>query len=317
MQKRLLGKTNLEVVPLVFGGNVFGWTVDEAQSHKLLNAFVGMGFNFIDTANVYSTWVPGNRGGESETIIGNWLKANNKRHQVILATKVGMEMGDGSSGLRKENIIQSAENSLKRLKTDVIDLYQSHRDDENTPLEETLEAYQTLIQQGKVRAIGASNYSASRLKKALDLSKEKGLPLYSSLQPEYNLYDRAGFEDGLEHLCMKYGLAVISYYSLASGFLTGKYRSEKDLQKSIRGSNVGKRYLNPRGMRILAALDEVAQSHHCSLAAVSLAWLLHRKSITAPIASATRVEQIKEFAQAVTLKLDAQQIKCLDEASAI
>ncbi len=316
MQKRLLGKSNLAVVPLAFGGNVFGWTVDENQSHKLLDAFLDYGFNFIDTANVYSAWVPGHRGGESETIIGNWLKATNKRDRVILATKVGLQMGDGSQGLKKEYIIRAVEDSLKRLQTDVIDLYQSHKDDENMPLEETLAAYQILMQQGKVRAIGASNYNAVRLKKALELSKETSLPTYISLQPEYNLYDRAGFEEALEPLCLKYGLGVISYYSLASGFLTGKYRSSADLSKSTRGSVIGNRYLNGRGMYILSALDEVAASHNCAPAAIALAWLLQRKSVTAPIASATKVEQIKEFVKALEIKLEAKQVKRLDDASA-
>lgn len=316
MQKRLLGKSNLAVVPLAFGGNVFGWTVDENQSHKLLDAFLDYGFNFIDTANVYSAWVPGHRGGESETIIGNWLKATNKRDRVILATKVGLQMGDGSQGLKKEYIIRAVEDSLKRLQTDVIDLYQSHKDDENMPLEETLAAYQILMQQGKVCAIGASNYNAVRLKKALELSKETSLPTYISLQPEYNLYDRAGFEEALEPLCLKYGLGVISYYSLASGFLTGKYRSSADLSKSTRGSVIGNRYLNGRGMYILSALDEVAASHNCAPAAIALAWLLQRKSVTAPIASATKVEQIKEFVKALEIKLEAKQVKRLDDASA-
>jgi aryl-alcohol dehydrogenase-like predicted oxidoreductase len=316
MQKRLLGKSNLAVVPLAFGGNVFGWTVDENQSHKLLDAFLDYGFNFIDTANVYSAWVPGHRGGESETIIGNWLKATNKRDRVILATKVGLQMGDGSQGLKKEYIIRAVEDSLKRLQTDVIDLYQSHKDDENMPLEETLAAYQILMQQGKVRAIGASNYNAVRLKKALELSKETSLPTYISLQPEYNLYDRAGFEEALEPLCLKYGLGVISYYSLASGFLTGKYRSSADLSKSTRGSVIGNRYLNGRGMHILSALDEVAASHNCAPAAIALAWLLQRKSVTAPIASATKVEQIKEFVKALEIKLEAKQVKRLDDVSA-
>lgn len=316
MQKRLLGKSNIAVAPLAFGGNVFGWTVSETQSYKLLDAFIDCGFNFIDTANVYSTWVPGNKGGESETIIGNWLRTNNNRNKVVLATKVGMEMGDGSQGLTKANIIQSVEGSLKRLQTDVIDLYQSHKDDETTPLEETLEAYQTLIRDGKVRAIGASNFSAARLNKSLQLSKEKGLPSYISLQPEYNLYDRSGFENELELLCLKHGLAVLSYYSLASGFLTGKYRANHDLKQSARGNAVGKRYLNPRGMRILSALDEVSNNHNCSQAAVALAWLLQRSSVTAPIASATKIEQIHEFAKAVELKLDAKEVTLLDGASA-
>lgn len=316
MTKRTLGKSGLSVAPLAFGGNVFGWTIDEKKSFELLDAFVDFGFNLVDTANVYSAWVPGNKGGESETIIGNWLKASGKRDKVVLATKVGMEMGDGSKGLKKDYILKSVEDSLQRLQTDVIDLYQSHADDAETPLEETLAAYDTLIQQGKVRAIGASNYSAERLKTALDISKQHGLPSYISLQPEYNLYDRAGFEAELEPLVLEEGLGVISYYSLASGFLTGKYRTEADLSKSARGGGVGQRYLNERGLTILKALDEVAAAHNTTPAVVSLAWLIQRKSVTAPIASATSVEQLSELVKAATLQLKPEDVQKLDQASA-
>lgn len=246
MQKRSLGHSGLSVAPLAFGGNVFGWTVDEKTSFDLLDAFVDSGLNLVDTADVYSAWVPGNKGGESETIIGNWLKKSGKRDKIVLTTKVGMDMGDGSKGLAKEHIFQSVEDSLKRLQTDVIDLYQSHLDDAGTPLEETLSAYDTLVRQGKIRAVGASNYTASRLKEALDISRELNLPSYVSLEPEYNLYDRAGFEAELEALVLAEGIGVISYYSLASGFLTGKYRNEDDLSKSVRGTMIGQRYLNER-----------------------------------------------------------------------
>lgn len=312
----MLGKSDLSVAPLAFGGNVFGWTVDEKTSFTLLDAFVGSGLNLIDTANMYSTWVPGNQGGESETIIGNWLKLSGKRDQVLLTTKVGMEMGDGSKGLKKEYIIKSVEGSLKRLQTDVIDLYQSHVDDTNTPLEETLSAYDTLIKQGKIRAIGASNYSASRLKEALDISQAHGLPSYVSLEPEYNLYDRTGFETELEALVLEKEIGVISYYSLASGFLTGKYRTEADLHQSVRGSAIGSRYLNRRGLNILNTLDEIAIAHNTVPAVVSLAWLIQRKSVTAPIASATSVPQLLELIKATTLQLSQEDVEKLDKASA-
>jgi len=315
MQTRTLGNSNLQVAPLALGGNVFGWTIDQPTSFQILDAFVDHGLNLIDTANTYSTWVPGNQGGESETIIGNWLKQSGKRDRIVLATKVGMPMGDGSTGLRKENILKSFEDSLKRLQTDCVDLYQSHQDDEETPLEETLSAYETLIKQGKVRAIGASNYSASRLKQALDLSVEKSLPAYVSLQPEYNLFDRAGFEAELEPLCLQYNVGVIGYYSLASGFLTGKYRSAADLGQSPRGESIGKKYLNARGERILAALDAVAQAHQTVPGVVALAWLIQRRSVTAPIASATSVKQLAELAQAVSLSLTPADVAQLDTAS--
>lgn len=316
MQKRPLGKSGLSVAPLAFGGNVFGWTIDEKTSFELLDAFVDSGLNLIDTADMYSTWVPGNKGGESEAIIGKWLKKSGRRDAVVLATKVGMEMGDGSKGLKKNHIFKSVEDSLKRLQTDVIDLYQSHEDDADTPLEETLSAYDTLIKQGKVRAIGASNYKAGRLQEALDLSRTHNLPSYISLQPEYNLYDRADFEAELEPLVLKESIGVISYYSLASGFLSGKYRKEADLAKSVRGRMIGKRYLNERGLNILAALDAISAAHNTTPAVVSLAWLIQRKSVTAPIASATSRQQLAELVKATTLPLSAEDLQRLDAASA-
>ena len=315
MKKRKLGKSELEVAPLAFGGNVFGWTVDEQTSFELLDAFVGAGFNLIDTADVYSAWAPGNTGGESETIIGRWLKRGGRRREdVIIATKVGMEMR-GEKGLAKSYILRSAEESLRRLGTDYIDLYQSHRDDPSTPIEETLEAYAELIRQGKVRAIGASNYSAERLGESLRLSKQNGLPRYESLQPLYNLYDREVFEAELEPLCLDEGVGVISYYSLASGFLSGKYRSESDLGKSARGGGIGKKYLNERGFRLLAALDQVSERQGSTPARVALAWLIARPSVTAPIASATSLEQLNDLVEATKLELDQASLRLLDEAS--
>lgn len=316
MNKRLLGQSGIPIAPLALGGNVFGWTIDEKTSFEVLDAFVDLGFDLIDTANMYSAWVPGHKGGESETIIGNWLKATGKRDKIVLATKVGLPMGDGSKGLKRDYILQAVGDSLKRLQTDRIDLYQSHRDDPDTPLEETLSAYDTLIKQGKVRAIGASNYDAVRLKLALETGRQKGLPAYISLQPEYNLYDRKAFEETLEPLCLEQGLGVIGYFSLASGFLSGKYRSTDDLQKSVRGAGIGKKYLNDRGFRILAALDAVAVAHRTVPAVISLAWLIQRKSVTAPIASATSVRQLTELAKAVDLVLTADDVTRLDQASA-
>lgn len=314
MEKRPLGKNGVLVAPLAFGGNVFGWTVDEATSFKLLDAFVGEGFNLIDTADVYSRWVPGNKGGESETIIGKWLKSRGQREKVVLATKVGMEMGPDKKGLSPQYIIQAVEDSLKRLQTDYIDLYQSHRDDPSMPVEETLEAYDKLMNQGKIRAIGASNFTPERLKDSLLASQRYGYPSYVTLQPEYNLYSRAGFEKELEPLCLEYGVGVINYYSLASGFLTGKYRSEKDQGKSARGTKaLG--YLDERGKKILAALDQVSAGHHCTPATIALAWLIHRKSVTAPIASATTVEQLKELTSSANIKLSPSEIEMLDNAS--
>lgn len=314
MEKLELGNSGLEVSPLVFGCNVFGWTVDEATGFKLLDALVAAGLNFLDTADVYSRWKQGNSGGESETVIGNWMKARSGRNKVIIATKAGMDMGDGKKGLAKPYILRAAEDSLRRLQTDYIDLYQSHQDDPQTPLEETLEAYAELIKQGKVRSIGASNYSATRLAEALRLSERDGLPRYESLQPNYNLYDRAEYEAELEPLCLKEGIGVISYFSLAKGFLTGKYRSADDLAKSARGSGV-KRYLNERGFRVLAALDDVARHHNTSQASVALAWLMARPGITAPIASATSLEQLNDLVEATKLELDPASIEKLNQAS--
>ncbi|MFD2247002.1 aldo/keto reductase [Pontibacter ruber] len=315
MEKRKLGKSGIEIAPLVFGGNVFGWTADEQTSFRLLDAFVEAGFNCIDTANVYSVWAPGNKGGESETIIGKWLRNRSDRDRIIIATKVGGQMGDGKKGLAKDYIRQEVEASLKRLQTDYIDLYQSHYDDPSTPIEETLEAYGQLIREGKVRAIGASNFSGERLEQALKASEQNGLPRYESFQPEYNLYDREDYEREIEPICTRYGLGVISYYALASGFLTGKYRSEDDLGKSPRGQGV-KNYLNERGFRILKALDEVAEQYNTTPASVSIAWLMGRPSITAPIASATKLEQLHDLAKAAQLNLDQAAIEKLNQASA-
>jgi len=297
----------------MLGGNVFGWTIDQPSSWRILDAFVDAGLNFIDTADIYSTWVPGHIGGESETIIGNWLKQSGKRSKIVLATKVGMQMPAGK-GLKKDYILKAVEDSLRRLQTDHIDLYQSHEDDPATPLEETLGAYSQLVKEGKVRAIGASNYTADRLSEALKVSRQHGFPSYQSLQPKYNLCERADYESQLEPLVLKEGLGVIPYYALASGFLTGKYRSESDLGKSARGAGV-KKYLNDRGFRILAALDEAAKAHHSTPGKVALAWLIARPSITAPIASATSLEQLRDLVDATNLKLDRAAIESLNQAS--
>jgi aryl-alcohol dehydrogenase-like predicted oxidoreductase len=315
MKKRKLGNSGLEVAPLALGGNVFGWTIDESASFEVLDAFVAAGFNFVDTADMYSTWKPGNKGGESETILGNWMKKNGNRKKVLIATKVGMDLGAGMKGLSKDYISRAAEASLRRLQTDYIDLYQAHTDDTTVPLQETLEAFGQLVKQGKVRAIGASNYTAPRLSEALDVSKKHGLPRYESLQPLYNLYDRADYEATLEPVCRENGIGVIPYYSLASGFLTGKYRSEADLAKSQRGAGV-KKYLNASGFRILEALDKTAKKYNSTPAKVSLAWLLTRPTITAPIASATNVTQLRELLDATNLNLDRDSIELLDQASA-
>ena len=315
MQRRRLGNSGLEVAPLAFGGNVFGWTVDEQTGFELLDAFVSNGFNLVDTADVYPKWVPGNQGGESETMIGNWLRRSGRRQDVVIATKVGVEMAPDRKGLSKEHILRSADESLRRLQTDYIDLYQSHRDDAETPLEETLSAYDQLIKEGKVRAIGASNYSTARLEEALSVSKRLGLPRYESLQPLYNLYDRGVFEEELEPLCERENIGVIPYYSLAAGFLSGKYRSEADLAQSARGDSV-KKYLNERGLGILEALDEIAAKYSSTPARVALAWLIARPSITAPIASATSLDQLNDLIEATRLDLDQESIEMLNRASA-
>lgn len=314
MQKQELGKTGISVSPLMFGGNVFGWTVDERESFNILDAFTDAGLNFIDTADVYSRWVPGSTGGDSEMIIGKWFKQSGKRDKVILATKVGKEMGPGKKGLSAPYIKEAVEASLKRLQTDYIDLYQSHDDDHDTPFTETLEAYSDLIKEGKVRIIGASNYKADRLAEALQVSASHNLPAYQTLQPEYNLYQREDYETNLEPLCLEHRLGVIPYYSLASGFLTGKYRSEKDFDKSKRGKGIQK-YLNDRGYRILDALDKVADQYKTSQASIALAWLIARPSITAPIASATSIEQLNDLIKATEIKLSNEAIQVLNEAS--
>ncbi len=315
MNKRKLGNSGIEAAPLALGGNVFGWTVNEPTAFKILDAFVAAGFNLIDTADTYSRWVPGNKGGESETIIGTWLKQSGNREKVIIATKVGSEMGPNRKGLTKPYILRSVEDSLQRLQTDTIDLYQSHKDDPHTPLDETLEAYDQLIKQGKVRAIGASNYSAKRLSEAMQISARKGYTGYQSLQPRYNLYDRAEYEGSLEPLCKEHEMGVITYSSLASGFLTGKYRSGQDRSKSIRGQGIII-YLNERGFRILEGLDQIAKQYNSTPAGVSLAWLMARPGITAPIASATSVEQLSELIEGTKLKLDKASIELLNKASA-
>jgi aryl-alcohol dehydrogenase-like predicted oxidoreductase len=315
VETRKLGNSPLQVSPLAFGGNIFGWTVDESTSFKLLDAFVGAGFNFIDTADTYSRWAPGNQGGESETIIGKWLKQRGNRAKVVVATKVGMEMGPAKKGLSRSYILQEVEDSLKRLQTDYIDLYQSHTDDAETPLEETLATYADLVKQGKVRVIGASNYKGERMAEALRVSKQKGYPSYQSLQPLYNLYDHADYEDNLEPVCVANGLGVIPYFPLAAGFLSGKYRSEADLSKSKRGQG-NKKYLNERGFRILAALDKVAKQYGSTPAKVSIAWLLARPSITAPIASATTLDQLNDLIDATKLKLDRAAVEELSRAAA-
>lgn len=318
MQFRPLGRSGLATAPLVLGGNVFGWTADEAASHAVLDAFVDGGFNLVDTADIYSHWAPGHQGGESEAVIGRWLRMSGKRHRVLIATKVGKPMGEagtGRAGLSRRWIRQAVEDSLRRLRTDHVDLYQSHEDDAATPLEETMSACAELIREGKVRAIGASNFSAARLAEALAVSARLGLPRYETLQPHYNLADRAPFEAELQPLCLREELGVINFFGLARGFLSGKYRSEADLGKSPRGGGV-KGYLNERGQRILAALDEVAAQQRRTPAQVALAWQLAQPGITAPIVSATSVAQWQELAGAARLTLTAGQLEGLTQASA-
>ncbi|MBL6456488.1 aldo/keto reductase [Belnapia sp. T6] len=315
MEQRSLGRSGIKVPPLMFGGNVFGWTIDTAQSHRILDRLVETGLYAIDTADVYSAWAPGHQGGESETIIGEWLKASGKRGQVVIATKVGMKMGSGDQGLSRDWIMKEVDASLRRLQTDVIDLYQAHKDDESVPLEETLGAFADLIKAGKVRAIGASNYTAPRLKLALETSAKLGLPRYETLQPLYNLMDRKVFEEALGPLCQAEGIGVINYYALAAGFLSGKYRSEADYGKSKRGANMGK-YLTPRGLKVLAALDAVAGEVAATPAQVAIAWLLAKPVVTAPIASATSLDQLEDLLGATALGLSPAQVAALDAASA-
>ena len=314
MERREIGTSGITVSPFCFGGNVFGWTIDEKESFKILDGLVDAGLDFIDTADVYSAWAPGNKGGESETIIGNWLKNTGKRDKVIIATKVGKPMGGDKKGLSRKYITQAVEDSLKRLQTDYIDLYQSHDDDKDTPLLETMETFTGLIKEGKVRAIGASNYDGARLKEALQVSRDNHLAAYQCLQPEYNLYAREHYEKTLEPVCHENNIGVITYYSLASGFLTGKYRSESDLSKSSRGQGV-KKMLDPRGYKILAALDKVAAEYNATPAGIALAWLIARPGITAPIASATSIQQLNELTKATELNLKSDAIDLLNKAS--
>jgi aryl-alcohol dehydrogenase-like predicted oxidoreductase len=295
---------------------VFGWTAEEATSFSLLDAWVDAGFNFIDTADVYSRWAPGHAGGESETVIGQWLRASGKRDRIVLATKVGKDMGDGKVGLPPDYIRQAVEASLKRLQTDRIDLYQSHDDDATVPVADTLGAYADLIRAGKVRAIGASNFSAARLAEALQTSERLHLPRYESLQPLFNLYDRAVFEDALQPLCVEHGVGVINFYALAAGFLTGKYRTAADAAKSARGTNTTAKYLNDRGLRILAVLDAVAQRYDATPGQVAVAWQMRQPAIVAPIASATSLGQLQELVKAAQLVLDDATLAELNAASA-
>jgi aryl-alcohol dehydrogenase-like predicted oxidoreductase len=314
MELRKLGKSDLKIAPLVLGGNVFGWTADEAVSFKILDAFVDGGFNCVDTADVYAAWTPAGAGA-SEKVIGAWFKASGKRDKVVIATKLGSPMGEGKEGLSAAYMVKAVEDSLKRLQTDVIDLYQSHRDDPKTPQEETAEAFDRLIKAGKVRAIGSSNFSAERLASAVKTSEAQHLARYDSEQPQYNLYDRAGFENGLQRVCIENEVGVIPYYGLASGFLTGKYRSEADLSKSPRGRGV-KKYLDARGLAILAALDTVAARRGATPAQVALAWVMAQPGLTGPIASATSVAQLDELMGSARLKLAAEDLDDLDKASA-
>jgi aryl-alcohol dehydrogenase-like predicted oxidoreductase len=315
MELRQIGHTEMRVAPLMFGGNVFGWTIDRATSFAVLDAFVDHGFNFIDTADVYSRWKPGNQGGESETILGEWFQRSGKRDKIVIATKVGMDMGDGKKGLARQYILDEVEESLRRLQTDRIDLYQSHVDDATVPLDETLRAYQLLIEQGKVRAIGASNYTGARLREAVELAKREGLPVYETLQPHYNLYDRAEFEQDRQPVCKELGIGVIPYFSLASGFLTGKYKTKEDSAGRSREARVAK-YFDERGMRILKALEEVAEETGAAQATIALAWLLAQPTILAPIASATSVEQLQALVAAPELTLSEAALTKLNEASA-
>jgi aryl-alcohol dehydrogenase-like predicted oxidoreductase len=315
MQKRRLGRTALEIAPLVLGGNVFGWTADVPTSFALLDRFLGAGLNAIDTADVYSAWVPGHRGGESETIIGDWMDSRSNRNEVIVITKVGSPMGEGKKGLSARYIAEAVEASLKRLRTDHIDLYLSHWPDAETPHEESLGAYEALVKQGKVRFFGASNYDASLLRASLEIAKTKGLPRYDVLQPEYNLYDRSSFEGPLRDLCIAEEIGVITYFSLAKGFLSGKYRSEADLGQSARGGGV-KAYLNEKGERILAALDAISAARGVKPAEIALAWLIAKPGVTAPIASATSLRQMESLIKAASLTLNRDEMSALDKAGA-
>lgn len=314
MQKVTIGKTDLKVAPINLGGNVFGWTVNEQHSFEILDKFVGGGFNFIDTADVYSTWVPGNKGGESETILGSWMKLRGNRSDVVIATKVGWDFGDGRKGINAAYIKKAAEASLKRLQVDCIDLYYTHIDDEVTPVEETLGAYAELIKEGKVRYIAASNISKERLLQSLALGESGNYPLYQALQPHYNLMERNSYESIYAPIAQQHGLSVFPYYALASGFLTGKYRSAADSTKSPRGGGASK-YLNEKGLQVLKALDDVAKKHNSQVATVALAWLLAQPNIAAPVVSATSINQLETLFAAPGLKIDAGDLEQLSNAS--
>lgn len=315
MEMRRLGRTGLSIAPLVFGGNVFGWTADEKTSFSLLDAFFDAGFNAVDTADVYSSWAPGNRGGESEAIIGKWLKQSGRsRDSAVIVTKVGSELGPDRKGLSRRWIMQAVEDSLRRLQTDYIDLYLSHWPDPDIPYDETLAAYDTLLSQGKLRAIGASNLDAQQMRDALDVAAAKDLPRYDVLQPEYNLYDRASYDGPLRNLCIAEEIGVITYFSLARGFLSGKYRSHKDLEGSARGGGVEK-YLDGRGMRILGVLDEIAEETGAKQAEIALAWIIAREGVTAPIASATNADQLASLVRSAELALPEEAIRRLNEVS--
>lgn len=315
MEKRRFGRTGLSIAPLVLGGNVFGWTADKKTSFDLLDRFVDAGFNAIDTADVYSRWIQGHSGGESETVIGEWVKSRKARDKVVIISKVGGDMGQGKKDLSATHIAKAAEASLKRLQVDAIDVYLSHWPDPDTSYEETLGAYQTLLKAGKVKSVGASNLDAGQLSAALKISETKGLPRYDVLQPEYNLYDRGSYDGPLRDLSIAEDIGVITYFGLAKGFLSGKYRSEADLGKSPRGGGV-KDYLNPRGFRILAALDDIAAKYKAKQAEVAIAWIISREGVTAPIASATSLEQLESLIKAASLELDKDDIAELDKASA-
>ena len=314
MENRKLANSDLMISPITFGGNVFGWTLDEEQSFKILDGFIGAGFNCIDTADTYARWVPGNKGGESETIIGNWLKKTGKRKDIIISTKVGGDVGSGKKDLSKNHIKQGVEDSLKRLQTDYIDLYQAHYDDLETPVAEIMTAFNDLIKEGKVRYIGASNLSAERIKESNDFARKNDLQPYVSLQPLYNLYERQKFESEYLKVVVEEEMAVLPYYSLASGFLTGKYRSEADFEKSTRGKSVGK-FLNERGKRILKAMDLVAEEQGVALSEIALSWLMHKPSVTSPIASVTNDKQLQQLINSIRIELNNKQRSVLDEAS--
>jgi len=317
LNKRKIGISGLEITPLIFGGNVFAWTLDETESFAILDSFVDAGFDAIDTANNYPHWVAGRKGGESESIIGNWIKARGNRDKIVIMTKVGGRFSyTEKHNIQRSHIMEQVEHSLRRLQTDYIDLYQTHYDKEETAVEEILRAYEELIKQGKVRYIGASNLTPERLVESLDVSAEKNLPAYVSLQPEYNLYDRAKYENLYKNVVSEKQLGVIPYYSLASGFLSGKYRSAEDFSKFARGEGIFKKYWNERGQRIVKALEEVSVAYQTTPSGIALAWLLAQDTITAPIASATKDKHIQSFVDAVTLKLDDETLATLNEASA-